>query len=180
MRIISGKNRGRKIIAPASLPVRPTTDLAKESLFNILSNRLRLDNLTILDLFAGTGNISYEFASRGCKSITSVDKDAKCINFIEQTASNLDFQNLTAIRSDYLQFINTTIGKWDVIFADPPYQMENILDIPLLIFEHKLLNDEGLFIIEHDKHIDFSGLKTFDQRRKYGKVNFSFFANATS
>jgi len=179
LRIISGKNKGRKIIAPASLPVRPTTDRAKESLFNILSNHFEFEDISVLDLFAGTGNISYEFASRGCKSITTVDKDSKCTSFIEQTASKLNFTGLKVINADYKRFIENTHLKWDLIFADPPYQIDKIDELPHLVFENKLLTINGQLIIEHDKHIDFSGLKEFQGHRIYGKVNFTFFTIAT-
>jgi len=175
MRIISGKNKGRKIMAPANLPVRPTTDMAKESLFNIIRNYVDLDELTVLDLFAGTGNISYEFASRGCHSILSVDKNFKCINFIQQTAEKLKFDNLQVVQSDYKQFLSRTHLKWNLIFADPPYDMTGFAEIPDLIFQNNCLNEEGWFIIEHDKSQDFSSHKSFYEKRNYGKVNFSFF-----
>lgn len=175
MRIISGKNKGRKIVAPANLPVRPTTDFAKESLFNILNNHVDFDELDVLDLFAGTGNISYEFCSRGSKSVTAIDIDKKCARFIQQTAQKLDFKNLFIIQSDYRVFLNRTVKKWDLIFADPPYNMEKIENISHMIFENQLLRKNGILIIEHSQSIDFSAFEGFVEQRVYGKVNFSFF-----
>lgn len=175
MRIISGKNKGRQIVAPKNLPVRPTTDFAKESLFNILNNLVSFSEVDVLDLFAGTGNISYEFASRDCKTITSVDINRHCTKFIQQTAVNLNFQNLFIIQSNYKSFVNNAYKKWDIIYADPPYDMEEIADIPQLIVDNELLNSEGLFILEHDKSIDFAKHPGFYDHRHYGKVNFTFF-----
>lgn len=180
MRIISGKNKGRKIMAPTQLPVRPTTDMAKESLFNIIRNYVDLDQITTLDLFAGTGNISYEFASRGCTSIVSVDLNFKCTTFIRQTAEKLNFTNLQVIQSDYKLFLNRTKYSWDLIFADPPYDMPNIAEIPDLIFGNNRLNNNGWLIIEHDKKQDFSNHFAFYEQRTYGRVNFSFFTKQTT
>ena len=175
MRIISGKNKSRKIVAPTNLPVRPTTDMAKEGLFNILNNYIDFKDLDVLDLFAGTGNISYEFASRESRTITSVDNNRACIRFIRQTAEKLNFKNLFVIQSDFRAFINHTLKKWDLIFADPPYNMANIETIPKIIFEKKLLKNNGWLIIEHNKNIDFSNHPEYYNHRVYGKVNFSFF-----
>lgn len=175
MRIISGKNKGRKIIAPANLPVRPTTDMAKESLFNILNNYINFEEMSVLDLFAGTGNISYEFASRGSKEITAVDNNSKCVNFIDQTGRKLNYENLIAIRADYRAFIKQSFNKWDIIFADPPYNMENTEEIPTLVLDNQLLKKNGWLIIEHAKNISFEGFTGFTDHRVYGKVNFSFF-----
>ena len=177
MRIISGKNKGRQIITPKNLPVRPTTDFAKESLFNILNNLVSLTEIDVLDLFAGTGNISYEFASRDCKTITAVDINRKCSQFIHQMAVKLNFQNLFIVQSNYKSFVNNAYKTWDIIYADPPYDMEEIEKIPQLIFDNQLLNPEGLFILEHDKSIDFSEHPNFSDHRHYGKVNFTFFKN---
>jgi 16S rRNA (guanine(966)-N(2))-methyltransferase RsmD len=177
VRIISGKNKGRHIVAPNNLPVRPTTDLAKESLFNILNNIVSLGESDVLDLFAGTGNISYEFASRESKSVTAVDSNRICTQFIYQTATKLNFKNLFVIQSDVKAFIRNSRKTWDIIFADPPYDMEGLDKIPALIFEHHLLNPEGIFILEHNKRIDFSMFSGFSDHRRYGKVNFTFFMN---
>lgn len=175
MRIISGTNRGRKIVAPKNLPVRPTTDLAKESLFNILNNTIDFDSVEVLDLFAGTGNISYEFASRGSKFITSVDLDFNCTSFIEKTATQLNFTAILAVRSDAFAYLEKTSQQWDIIFADPPYDCPGIEKLASSIVQRKLLKPGGMFILEHDKSIDFSEFDSFYQHRKYGKVNFSFF-----
>jgi 16S rRNA (guanine966-N2)-methyltransferase len=175
MRIISGKYRGRQIHTPNNLPVRPTTDFAKESLFNVLNNLVDFEEITVLDLFAGTGNISYEFFSRGAKKITAVEIDRKCADFIEKTCRLLTADCLTVFRSDAFQFLKHPFGTFDIIFADPPYQMENINEIPDLIFQSQILNEEGLFILEHSKRHDFSKHSFFYQHRKYGNVNYSFF-----
>jgi len=175
MRIISGRNKGRKIVAPANLPVRPTTDMAKESLFNIIGNHFELEEITALDLFAGTGNISYELVSRGCRHVTAVDHDARCIKFIRQVADMLNYPEISAVQADFSLFLSRASGSWDLIFADPPYSMEQVDSIPRLVWENSLLNAGGWLVIEHDKYHDFLGQQGFFDHRKYGKVNFSFF-----
>lgn len=175
MRIISGKNKGRKIIAPVNLPVRPTTDFAKESLFNIINNLKNFEEIEVLDLFAGTGNISYEFISRHARKVTALDNNILCTKFIRHTADRLNFENLFVIRSDYRSFINHTVMKWDLIFADPPYEMEEAENLPELIFEKQLLKPDGIFVLEHKKSLDFNHLRFFSDHRVYGNVNFSFF-----
>ena len=173
MRIIGGKNKGRKILAPNNLPVRPTTDLGKESLFNILNNYFYFDNVTVLDLFAGTGNITYEFASREALSVTSVDNNQYCTDFIKKTLQKLDYDNVMVIRSDAFQFVNRCRQKFDIIFADPPYDLSGIEKIVEDVFANNLLNPSGWLIIEHDRSYDFSKHPNFHQHRKYGKLNFS-------
>jgi 16S rRNA (guanine966-N2)-methyltransferase len=175
VRIISGKNRGRKIIAPTNLPVRPTTDFAKEALFNILLNHTNLEGIDVLDLFAGTGNISYEFISRNAQKVTAVDSNFKCTKFIQQTAYKLNYPNLTVILSDYKAFLKHASNKYNIIFADPPYEMEEVDKLPELIFAKELLKPEGMLILEHKKTIDFSRLPFFLNHKVYGNVNFSFF-----
>ena len=175
MRIIGGKYGRRNIHPPKNLPVRPTTDLAKESLFNILSNRIDFQDKLALDLFAGTGSISFEFASRYCQSVISVDKNFQCIQFIKTAAADFGMENLQAIRADVFRFIQTSSKKFDIIFTDPPYALENIETISRLIFENELLNPDGWLIVEHPREIDFSEQQHFVEHRKYGKVNFSFF-----
>lgn len=175
MRIISGRYKRRVISPPKNLPVRPTTDMAKESLFNILDNYIDFKNSSVLDLFAGTGNISYEFVSRGCKAVTAVDKDFGCTKFINKIAQQLEMKELTVIRLDAFRFLATSKRKYDIIFADPPYQLSNIEDISKQVFEHELLNTEGWLIVEHPGEIDLSGSLHFYEHRKYGRVNFSFF-----
>jgi len=175
MRIIRGTHRGRKITPPSNLPVRPTTDLAKESLFNILDNHLYFEDLRVLDLYAGTGSISYEFASRGSRLIISVDIHPKCISFINETITKLGFKNMKAIRSSAIGFLGHSGEKYDLIFADPPYDLEGIEEVINLVFSRNLLQEGGWLIIEHSREKDFSSFPGFYQHRNYGKVNFSFF-----
>lgn len=179
MRIISGKNKGRQIHAPLNLPVRPTTDLGKESLFNILNNYFFFDNITVLDLFSGTGNITYEFASRGALSVLSIDSHEPCVHFIKQTIEKLNYQNVTVIKADAFQFTEKCKQKFDVIFADPPYNLPSIEKIVDNVFDNELLNPDGWLIMEHPKNYDFSKHPQFYQHRKYGKLNFSFLVNMT-
>lgn len=176
MRIISGLHKGRRISAPKKLPVRPTTDMAKEGLFNILNNTFYFDELCVLDLFAGTGNISYEFASRGSEQIICVDADYGCVKFINQTAAVLEAK-ITAIKSDVFSYLEKTRQKHDIIFADPPYGMsiEDFSKIPHWVFANTLLENGGTLIIEHSKHTDLSHLDYFSRSRKYGGSVFSFF-----
>jgi 16S rRNA (guanine966-N2)-methyltransferase len=175
MRIIRGTHRGRKITAPSSLPVRPTTDLAKESLFNILDNHIYFEDIRVLDLYAGTGSISYEFASRGSKYVISVDINPGCVRFISETATKLGFSALKAIRSSSVGFLDHCSEKFDLIFADPPYDMVGIEEVIHMVFSRQLLNEGGWLIIEHSGDKDFSSFQGFSQHRNYGKVNFTFF-----
>ncbi len=175
MRIISGKYKRRVISPPKNLPVRPTTDMAKESLFNILGNYFDFEDKAALDLFAGTGNISYEFVSRGCNTVTAVDKDFGCTKFISHTANKLQMTELKVTRLDVFRFIEKTKFKYDIIFADPPYILKNIDEISKTVFENKILNNGGWLIVEHPGEIDLSKSLHFYEHRKYGRVNFSFF-----
>jgi len=175
MRIIRGTHGGRKILAPANLPVRPTTDLAKESLFNILENYIYFEDIEVLDLYAGTGSISFEFASRGSKAVVAVDINPRCARFISDTALKLAFNQLKVVRTSAMGFLEHCHGKFDLIFADPPYDIEGLEEIPRLVFEKDLLRDKGFLIIEHDKSRNFNAFPGFSQQRNYGKVNFSFF-----
>lgn len=176
MRIISGKHKGRRLTAPKNLPVRPTTDMAKEGLFNILNNDYYFGDLKILDLFAGTGNISYEFASRGVKQIMAVDSHKGCIRFISQTTELLDLV-IEPIKADVFSFLERTTQKYDIIFADPPYAMDinDFETIARQVFKKKLLAEDGVLIIEHAKQTDLSHLSQFKSARKYGGSVFSFF-----
>ncbi len=176
MRIISGKHKGRRIQPPAKLPVRPTTDVAKEGLFNILMGRIDFEGLRLLDLFAGTGNISFEFASRGASRITSVDENQKCIAFISEYAKKLDILNIWTVRADAIRFLERSYEALDLIFADPPYDFQHYERIIQLVFEKQLLNENGMLILEHGKDKDFSKIKSFREQRKYGHVMFSFFS----
>ena len=175
MRIISGSLKGRRIQAPTNLPVRPTTDFAKESLFNVLNNRVDFDELVVLDLFAGIGSISYEFASREAQSVLAVDNNSKCADFIKQTAEQLRIENLHVMRTDVFAYIAKTRQTFDLIFADPPYDLSTMDLLPKLIFEYNLLNPDGIFILEHSESHDYSTVPQFLELRKYGKVHFSFF-----
>jgi len=177
MRIISGTHKGRPVNPPSNLPVRPTTDFAKEGLFNIIQNHFDLEDVkNVLDLFAGTGSISFEFASRQCHHITSIDLNFKCVEFIKQTSLKFGFSNLKAFRSEAFNFLQLCRTSYDIIFADAPYDMgEKICSIPDIIFEKKILNQGGWLIVEHSRHLDFSKHPYFLQHRNYGNVNFSIF-----
>jgi 16S rRNA (guanine(966)-N(2))-methyltransferase RsmD len=176
MRIIGGQFGKRLIHPPKNLPVRPTTDLAKESLFNILRNKIDFHGKTALDLFSGTGSLAYEFASRGCEQVIAVDLNFQCVQFIKKTASEFKMGQVKALRSDVFRFIQSTPLQFDLIFADPPYQLEEIPLISKLVFENNLLKSNGFLIIEHPKEFDFSKEVHFSEHRKYGQVNFSFFS----
>ncbi|MGB3605875.1 RsmD family RNA methyltransferase [Psychroserpens sp.] len=180
MRIISGQYKARRITAPKKLPVRPTTDMAKESLFNILNNHFYFDQISVLDLFSGTGNISYEFASRGTQDITAVDAHYGCIKFINETAESFEM-DIATIKSDVFKFLEKSQQKHDVIFADPPYEFptEEFAKIPQLIFKNDLLETDGLLIVEHSKHTDLSHLEHYSHSKSYGGNMFSFFSVAT-
>lgn len=178
MRIISGIYKSRKIVAPKNLPVRPTTDMAKESLFNIINNTYYFDELVVLDLFAGTGNISYEFASRGTEEILCVDQDFGCIKFINETANSFKMP-IQTVKSDVFKYLEKSTFKANIIFADPPYNFteEAFSKIPELVFQNNLLLEDGLLIIEHSKHTDLSNLHNFSYTKSYGGNKFSFFEN---
>ncbi|WP_435416544.1 RsmD family RNA methyltransferase [Polaribacter aestuariivivens] len=178
MRIISGKFKGRRLSAPKNLPVRPTTDMAKESLFNILNNHFYFDGISVIDLFSGTGNISYEFASRGTKNITAIDAHYNCVKYINATSKEFEF-NINTYKSDVYKFLEKTPLKADVIFADPPYnfEKEQFLKIAAFVFERNILNEGGVLIIEHSKHTDLSEHKNHSYDKRYGGNVFSFFEN---
>lgn len=177
MRIISGSYKGKRLTAPKTLPVRPTTDFAKEALFNILNNQIYFQDVRFLDLFAGTGNISFEFGSRGCEDITSVDSHYGCVKYIQQIAEELSF-TINAVKSDAFKYTQIKHPPFDVIFADPPYSFDfqSLSDLVENIFQQDLLNPEGMLIIEHTKQIDLSEVSRFQEARKYGGSVFSFFA----
>ena len=176
MRIIAGTLRGRRLNPPTTLPVRPTTDMARESLFNILNNYVDYEECSVLDLFAGTGTVSLEFISRGAKDVTSIDINAQCTVFIKSTAKQFNVNNIHVVRSDVFELIKRAYKKFDIIFADPPYALENLQQLPDLIFEHDMLSEDGIFVLEHPREYQFEQHPHFWQHRNYGKVNFTFFA----
>lgn len=178
MRIIGGRFKGRRFHPPADKwPTRPTTDFAKEALFNILNNHFDFEAIRVLDLFGGTGNHSYEFISRGCADVTYVDKFTGCVQFVRKTAQQLDIESsLKIYQMDVFRFIETASSQWDFIFAGPPYGLPTIDTIPDLIFEKKLLAPEGWFVLEHNPHHDFVHHPRLIDIRNYGQTFFSFFA----
>lgn len=175
MRIISGEFKGRTFSPPDREGVRPTTDMAKEGLFNILTHRFTLDEIVVFDLFAGTGSVGFEFVSRGATQVFCVEKDPVMVGFIKSVATKLQMSNLTVLRSDAFKFLLLTTLKADIIFADPPYQSQGVSDLPELVFGKNLLNPEGLLIVEHDSNQHFYTHPRFKEVRNYGKVHFSFF-----
>lgn len=176
MRIISGKHKGRNLMAPKKLPVRPTKDMAKESLFNILNNSYYFPDLKVLDLFAGTGNISYEFSSRGVDDILAIDAHSGCIQFIDKTVKMLDM-DIRTLKSDVFTFLQRNTEKFDIIFADPFYDMElaDFEKLPQLVFENDLLLEDGVLIIEHSNRTSLAEFPHYKNSRKYGGSVFSFF-----
>jgi len=176
MRIISGKHKSRRLSAPKKLPVRPTTDMAKEALFNIINNNYYFSQVSVLDLFSGTGNISYEFASRGTEEVISVDQNTGCIQYINKISKELDLP-IQVIKSDVFSYLEKVKQSHDIIFADPPYDFEltNFLKIPNLVSENNLLNDGGSLIIEHSKHMSLAEHPHFSYSKRYGGSVFSFF-----
>ena len=175
MRIVGGKYKGRIFSPGKSFKSRPTTDIAKESLFNILENRYDFSNKTVLDLFAGTGSIGYEFLSRGCSEAVFVEKHFVHHRFITDVLKSLKTENAKAFKADAFQFMMRYQGSFDFIFADPPYDFKQFNEVPVAVLNSTLLKAGGLFIIEHPKEFDFSKHPRFTENRKYGKVNFSFF-----
>jgi 16S rRNA (guanine(966)-N(2))-methyltransferase RsmD len=176
VRIVSGKFKSRRINAPGNIPVRPTTDFAKESIFNILNNHFDFEDLDVLDLFCGIGGITFEFASRGVKEIISIDNNPRCTEFIKKTAAEFGIENLKVIKNNAFSFLGFCTKQFDIIFADPPYDSEGIDKIPDLVFEKNLLKANGWLILEHSEKIKFIKHPNFKEHRKYGKVNFSIFA----
>jgi 16S rRNA (guanine966-N2)-methyltransferase len=178
MRIISGTFKARRIQAPKKLPVRPTTDMAKEALFNILNHRYHFHDISVLDLFSGTGNISYEFASRGTESIVAVDQNFQCTKFIAQTSEGFDMP-IQVIKAEVFGFLEKTKQSQTIIFADPPYDLEldKFLKIVELVFQNELLETDGVLIIEHSKQTDLSSAPQFTEVKGYGGNRFSFFEN---
>ena len=175
MRIISGIYGRRRFQLPTSLKARPTTDFAKESLFNVLVHLIDFQDAEALDLFAGTGSISFELISRGCRHVTAVEHDRIHAAFIAKVAKELQTDALNLIKGDVFRFLQTASeNMYDFIFADPPFSLNNLTEVPRLVLEKKILRKGGVFVMEHSKEHDFSALPFFNQHRRYGAVNFSF------
>ncbi len=160
-----------------NLKARPTTDFAKENLFNILENWYDLEGLKVLDLFSGTGSISYEFASRGCSQIVAIEKDPYHVAFIERVIRDLKIEEISILKMDVFSYLQKTQEQFDIIFADPPYQLENIEEIARIIAERDLMAPKATLIIEHGDKTDLSHMPYFTEKRSYGSVNFSIFEN---
>lgn len=175
MRIISGQHKGRVITPPKNLRARPTTDFAKENIFNVLNNMVDFEDLDVLDLFSGTGSISYEFASRGVKSVLSVEVNNVHHNYIRQMIKELNFDNMHAIKANVFLYLKSCSKKFDMIFSDAPYDLANSEDVIELVFSEDLLNDDGILVFEHSKDKEFSKHPKFYNSKAYGSVNFSLF-----
>ncbi len=175
MRIISGTYRGKRIHPPGNFKARPTTDFAKESLFNILLNQFDLEELDVLDLFSGTGSITYEFASRNARSIVAVERDPSHYRFIRKSCEEMGMEMVTPIRGDVFSYLKKPYQSFDIIFADPPYDHPLLESLPDLVFDTEILRKEGQFILEHPGNHSFTAHPRFLNHRKYGGVNFSFF-----
>lgn len=177
MRIIGGELKGIRFEPPKNIPTRPTTDIAKEGLFNVINNNFNFDNIKVLDLFGGTGSIAYEFASRGCTDITTVEIYPRCADFIKQTATKHQLKAIKVMQMDVFNFIKTTNEKYDFIFAGPPYPLPNLGTIPDHIFNHHLVDGPGWFILEHNPNHNFEDHPHYWKQKKYGTTIFSIFLN---
>ena len=177
MRIIGGRLKGLRLNPPKGLPVRPTTDLAKEALFNILQNHLDFEGIKVLDLFSGTGNLSLEFASREAAEVISVDKSIRCVHFLKDMAKQHGLEQIKTYNADVFKYLDMETEAYDLIFADPPYDLSRIPELPKIVFEKKLLAPDGLLIIEHQSMQNLSHHPAFTEQRKYGHSSFSFFRN---
>lgn len=175
MRIIGGKYKGKKFNPPKSFKSRPTTDFAKEALFTILQNNFNFENVDVLDLFSGTGSISYEFCSRGCRNLMAIEKVTSYTKYIQSMFDDLEFDQAEIRNADVFKFLNSCSNKFDIIFADPPFDMPDYDRVYHLVLENQLLSDTSFLIIEHSENQDFSKFEHFLMLKKYGKVHFSFF-----
>ena len=175
MRVISGKYKGRHFDVPRNFKARPTTDFAKENLFNILNNMVDFEETSVLDFFAGTGSISLEFLSRGCKSVTSVEMDAMHAGHLKKTCTALGDDAWNVVRDDVFRYIRRCPATYDLVFADPPYALPELAELPERVLTGRVLRPGGLFVLEHGKNHDFSQHPCFLEHRAYGSVNFSFF-----
>ncbi|HEY8780515.1 MAG TPA: 16S rRNA (guanine(966)-N(2))-methyltransferase RsmD [Mucilaginibacter sp.] len=177
MRIIGGTLKGLRLNPPKNLPVRPTTDLAKEALFNILQNQIDFEGIKVLDLFSGTGSISMEFASRGAEQVISVDRSIHCVNYLKDTARQHGLDSIKVYKDDVFKYLQHETDQFDLVFADPPYDLNRIPDIPKIIFDKNMLLPGGLLIVEHQSLQNLSNHPAFVEHRKYGHSSFSFFKN---
>lgn len=175
MRIIRGKYGRRRFDVPSNISARPTTDFARENLFNVLENLIDFEGLQALDLFAGTGAITFELLSRDCAEVTAVEKAATQYNFIRKVAQQLNVQNLRLIKGDVFRFLESGAGPYDFVFADPPYDMPDFAEVPGKILGSRLVKPGTLVVVEHSRNHDFSQLPGFFDHRVYGSVNFSLF-----
>jgi len=175
LRIIGGKYKGRRIVPPGNFKARPTTDFAREGLFNVLNNRVDFETINVLDLFSGTVSISFEFASRGAASIHLVEKDMRHISGIRHIIKELGLENIRPIHIDVKAYLKTCSVKYDIVFADPPYELSWLKELPDLVTEAEIINADGFFVLEHQKGLNFNSHKLFFEHRNYGGVNFSFF-----
>ena len=176
MRIVGGIYGGRRFIPPARIPARPTTEVAKEGLFNVLTNTIDMEGIKTLDIFAGTGSISYELASRGAADLTLIERDPATIGFIKKTAKELGIEdNMNIIRSDVFKFLKQSADQYHFIFAGPPYALLNIDELPLLIFEKEMLLPGGIFVLEHTPRNDYQKHPRFQRMKNYGTTVFTFF-----
>ncbi len=177
MRIIGGRWSGRKFHPPANIPTRPTTDFAKEAMFNMLDTYYNFDNIKYLDLFGGTGSLSFEFASRGCKDITTVERFPKCTQFMNKTIKELGIEGMKVLQMDVFVYIEQCRTKYDVIYAGPPYALETLDTLPDLIFEKEMVEGQGWFILEHNPNHTFESHPHFWKKKNYGNTKLSFFTN---
>lgn len=181
MRIISGTHRGRQIFPDKNFTARPTTDFAKENLFNVLGNYMDFEGIKALDLFSGTGSISYELASRGAREIVAVELNYNHYTFIKRMICELGFKSIRVYKNDTFAACKKLRGQqFDLIFADPPYNLPRIKEVPAAILDNALLAEEGIAVIEHPGTIDYSDLPYFAEHREYGSVNFSIFRKTKS
>ncbi len=176
MRIIGGKAAGLRLNPPQNLPVRPTTDIAKEALFNILNNKLDFDGLSCLDLFAGTGNISFELASRGALKVDAVDQHGKCVLYITETAKKLNLPQIKSRKADVFKYLKSSKESYDLIFADPPYDLGQLPMLAKLVLEQNILKEGGLLIIEHPSNRKMMENPNYTETRQYGNSSFSFYS----
>ncbi|WP_345950730.1 MULTISPECIES: 16S rRNA (guanine(966)-N(2))-methyltransferase RsmD [unclassified Mucilaginibacter] len=176
MRIIGGRLKGLRLNPPKNLPVRPTTDLAKEALFNILQNQIDLEGIKVLDLFSGTGNLALEFASRYAQSVTAIDRSIHCINYLKDAARQHGLTQISTFKADVFKYLELETERYDLIFADPPYDLSRIPEIAKIVFEKDLLLPGGMLIVEHQSMQNLGNHPNFIEQRRYGHSSFSFFA----